>query len=60
MSENIVAICDVDKRQIAQAKKDLGGAGEKTKVYEDYRKLLDEEKLLDAVLIAPASAGTSP
>ena len=61
-SENIVAICDVDQRQVAEAKKELAktGAADKAKVYEDYRKLLDKEKSLDAVVIAPASAGTSP
>ena len=52
-SENIVAICDVDQRRIAEAKNDLGGVADKAKVYEDYRKLLDEEKALDAVVIAP-------
>ena len=29
------------------------GAADKAKVYEDYRKLLDEEKSVDAVVIAP-------
>jgi len=54
-SENVVAICDVDARQVAQAKKDIAGSGLawKAKVYEDYRKLLDEEKSLDAVVISP-------
>ena len=54
-SENIVAICDVDQRQVAEAKKELAkfGMADKAKVYEDYRKLLDEEKSLDAVVIAP-------
>jgi hypothetical protein len=52
-SENIVAICDVDQRQIAQAKKDLREKADQAKVYEDYRKLLDAEKSLDAVVIAP-------
>jgi hypothetical protein len=54
-SENIVAICGVDQRSIAEAKKELAkrGMADKAKVYEDYRKLLDEEKALDAVLIAP-------
>ena len=53
--ENIVAICDVDQRQVAEAQKLLGSSGlaDKAKVYDDYRKLLDEEKSLDAVLIAP-------
>jgi hypothetical protein len=52
--ENVVALCDVDQREIAKAKNDLGGdKAAKAKVYEDYRKLLDEEKSLDAVLVAP-------
>lgn len=53
MSENIVAICDVDQRRIAVGRKRLGDRADKAKVYEDYRKLLDEEKALDAVIIAP-------
>ena len=54
-SENIVAICDVDQRRVADAKKELAkaAAADKAKVYEDYRKLLDEEKSVDAVVIAP-------
>ena len=53
--ENIVAICDVDQRQVAQVKKMLAqrGVADKAKVYEDYRKLLDEEKSVDAVVMAP-------
>ena len=60
-SDNIVALCDVDQRQVAEAKKDLAriGAADKVKVYEDYRKLLDQEKSVDAVVIAPGHAGTS-
>jgi hypothetical protein len=54
-SENIVALCDVDQRQIAQAKKFLSnrGVADKAKIYDDYRKLLEEDKSVDAVLIAP-------
>ncbi len=54
-SENLVAICDVDQRQVAEVKKELAqrGVAGKAKVYEDYRKLLDEEKSVDAVVIAP-------
>ncbi|MCX7048172.1 MAG: Gfo/Idh/MocA family oxidoreductase [Candidatus Sumerlaeota bacterium] len=58
LGENIVALCDVDQKQIARIKetgaKAKGGAGEsvaKAKVYEDYRKLLDAEKSVDAVMI---------
>lgn len=50
--ENIVALCDVDARQIAHIKKTFAGKMDEAKVYEDYRKLLDEEKKVDAVVIA--------
>ena len=58
LGENVVALCDVNARQIAQLKKeaarrgDGGAAVEKAKVYEDYRKLLDSEKSVDAVVVA--------
>lgn len=65
--ENLVALCDVDQRQTARAKSRLAGkveggaaAMEKAKVYEDYRKLLDEEKSLDAVVIAIGSRWHAP
>jgi hypothetical protein len=61
--DNIVALCDVNPGQIARimggdAKKkggkspDVGAALAKAKIYEDYRKLLDTEKSVDAVVIA--------
>lgn len=54
--ERIVALCDVDARQIAQLKKSFAGRPgadlDKAKVYEDYRKLLDAEKSADAVVVA--------
>jgi len=57
--ENVVALCDVDASQIARLKKaaagvegGVGAAVENAKVYEDYRKLLDSEKSVDAVVIA--------
>ena len=53
-SENIVAVCDVDQRRVADAQNQLAGGGKpKAKVYEDYRKLLDQEKSVDAVVMAP-------
>ena len=58
LGENVAAICDVDARQVARliseaAKRGAAGAAvEKAKVYEDYRKLLDSEKSVDAVVIA--------
>ena len=50
--DQVVAICDVDTRQIANLKRAFGAKVEGAKVYEDYRKLLDSEKGVDAVLIA--------
>jgi predicted dehydrogenase len=50
--DNVVAICDVDTRQITHLKKAFGAKLEKVKVYEDYRKLLESEKTVDAVVIA--------
>jgi len=56
---NVVAICDVDTRQIAEMKKEgtrhgaVGASVEKAKVYEDYRKLLDDEKSVEAVVVSP-------
>jgi hypothetical protein len=50
--DNVAAICDVDRRQIAQLMKRFGDKLEGAKVYEDYRKLLESEKRVDAVVIA--------
>ena len=50
--DRVVAICDVDTRQIAQLKKHFGAKVETAKVYEDYRKLLEAEKGVDAVVVA--------
>jgi hypothetical protein len=65
--ENLVALCDVDRRQFADARKALAGevegggeAMQKAKQYEDYRKLLDTEKSLDAVVIAIGSRWHAP
>ena len=44
----VVAICDVDSRQIADTRNEHQADW---KVYEDYRKMIDEEKSLDGVLI---------
>ncbi len=62
---NIVAMCDVNAKQIARLKSGEGRNGkkskgssamatalEKTKVYEDYRKLIATEKNVDAIVIA--------
>jgi predicted dehydrogenase len=47
-SENIVALCDVDEKQAAQARKEQPQA----KFYYDFRELLEKEKTLDAVIVA--------
>jgi predicted dehydrogenase len=47
-SENIVALCDVDWRQAAGTFKRFPNA----KQYKDYRKMLDEQKNIDAVVVA--------
>ncbi len=51
--DNILAICDVDARQIAALKSKFSAPLERANVYEDYRKVLDVEKSLDAVIVAP-------
>jgi hypothetical protein len=45
---NIVALCDCDERQAAESFAKLPNA----KRYSDWRKLLDAEKSVDAVLVA--------
>jgi predicted dehydrogenase len=47
-SENITALCDVDHKYAARAFKRYSNA----KIYTDYRKMLDEEKDIDGVVIA--------
>ncbi len=47
-TENIVALCDVDEKQAAEARKDQPNAT----FYSDFRKLLETEKNLDAVIVA--------
>ncbi|MHC4405038.1 MAG: Gfo/Idh/MocA family protein [Planctomycetota bacterium] len=48
-SENIVALCDVDKRQTGNAYKEFP----KAKRHVDFRKMLDEmDRQIDAVLVA--------
>ncbi len=41
---DLVAMCDVDGRQIARSVKDLKLEGQAPKAYVDYRELLDQEK----------------
>jgi predicted dehydrogenase len=45
---NIVALCDIDDHRLA----DPAGRFPKAKTYNDFRKLLDEEKGLDAVVVS--------
>lgn len=47
-SENIVALCDVDTAHAGGIFRRYDGA----KVYKDYRKMLEEQKDIDAVVIA--------
>ncbi|MCU0782776.1 MAG: Gfo/Idh/MocA family oxidoreductase [Verrucomicrobia bacterium] len=48
-SENIVALCDVDATTLANKHEKYP----KAKVYKDWRVMLEKEKSLDAVIIAP-------
>src|SRR5262245_3856047 len=48
LSENIVALCDIDQELLGKASTDFPMA----KTYEDYRVLLDKEKNLDAVVVS--------
>ena len=52
LKQKIVAICDVDDNRIREAKKEIGQPIAGAKVYKDYRKLLEAEKSVDAVIIA--------
>ena len=57
MSENHVALCDVDQRYLDKATKMLTGQHKKIKPrqYRDFRKMLEtEEKNIDAVVVGAA------
>jgi len=69
--DNIVAICDVNASRITRLKnpppnrnqqrnEQVVNALEKAKVYEDYRKLLESEKSVDAVVIAAGQRWHTP
>jgi predicted dehydrogenase len=47
-SENIVALCDVDEKIATSRRRKYPNA----KFYRDFRKMLDQEKTLDAVIVA--------
>src|SRR6476661_5591453 len=55
-NDNMVAICDVDPRQTNALQRDrnngVGQIAQKCKVFTDYRRMLDEIKDIDAVVIA--------
>lgn len=51
--DQVLAICDVDRRQIAALKQRFAEPLAAAKVYEDYRQLLEVEKSVDAVVLAP-------
>lgn len=66
-SNNIVALCNVDQAQLDRSRKLVADVAERCKmppqtanVYEDYRKLLDAEKTVDAVLVATGSRWHAP
>lgn len=52
LGHNIVALCDVDPGQIAASRERHGEGLAKARAYGDYRKLLQTEDSLDAVVIA--------
>lgn len=52
VGQNVVAVCDVDDKQIAGTRKAFGELLASAKVYKDYRQLLEREKSVDAVVIA--------
>src|SRR5436305_1368984 len=51
-NDNMVAICDVDPAQTSGLQRRGGAVAQKCKVFTDYRKMLDEIKEIDAVVIA--------
>lgn len=52
-SENVVAICDVDQRFAEQVAGQYSGA----KIYTDFRKMLEEQSDIDAVMVATPDHG---
>jgi hypothetical protein len=51
-SENVIAAADANAGQLARLKNSKRPGAEKVKLYEDYRKLLDQEKSLEGVVVA--------
>ncbi len=52
VGQNVVAVCDVDEKQIAGTRKAFGELLASANVHKDYRQLLEREKSVDAVVIA--------
>jgi myo-inositol 2-dehydrogenase / D-chiro-inositol 1-dehydrogenase len=48
----IVALCDLDAERLSAAEKAASAKGHKPATYTDFRKMLDERKDIDAVLVA--------
>lgn len=56
-SQNVVAVCDIDKNYLDRAKADFPEA----RLYSDFRELIDKEKMnVDAVTIAVADHSHAP
>jgi len=51
LKENVVALCDVDLTRLASGAKLASTRFPKARQYQDYRKLFDKEKDLDAVVV---------
>ncbi|OGV70943.1 MAG: hypothetical protein A2283_17330 [Lentisphaerae bacterium RIFOXYA12_FULL_48_11] len=68
LGDNITALCDVDAAQVdltrnhvSRKVENVGAASmAKVKIYDDYRKLLESEKSLDAVIIATGTRWHAP
>src|SRR5208282_5523058 len=61
LSENLVAVVDVDEKNIANVMKNSVKETAEPKVFHDYRKMLDEcHKDLDVVLIATPDHNHAP
>jgi predicted dehydrogenase len=59
--ENLVALCDVDEKKIADAIKNLGDKAKDPPIHYDYRKMIDKhEKDIDVVFIATPDHNHAP
>jgi predicted dehydrogenase len=52
LKQNVVAVCDADENAALQAIKEGKDAAAGAKVYTDFRRLMEKEKSIDAVIIA--------